>query len=58
MHYRLKMVQKLMESFDVDAALLACFSKFDPATLTVITTFDNADEQLESEKANLGIEQG
>ncbi len=52
------MVQKLMESFDVDAALLACFSKFDPATLTVITTFDNADEQLESEKANLGIEQG
>jgi hypothetical protein len=28
MGYRLTMVQKLMESFDVDAAL--CFSDFDP----------------------------
>jgi hypothetical protein len=34
MGYRLAMVQKLMESFDVNAALLACFSEFDPITLT------------------------
>jgi hypothetical protein len=33
MKYRLKMVQKLMESFDMDAALLAHFSAFDPATV-------------------------
>ncbi len=30
------MVQKLMGSFDVDAVLLACFSNFDSATLTVL----------------------
>jgi hypothetical protein len=47
MKYRLEMVQKLMESFDVDAVLLAHFSKFDPDTLTELTTFDNVDEQLE-----------
>jgi hypothetical protein len=58
MGYRLAMVQKLMESLDVDAALLARFSEFDPITLTVKTTFGNIDEQLDSVKANLGIDQG
>jgi hypothetical protein len=46
-----------MGSFVVDAALLACFSKFDLATLTVLNTFSNIDEQLESIEANLGINQ-
>jgi hypothetical protein len=58
MKYRLKMVQKLMESFDVDTALLAHFSTFDLVTIIVLTTFGNVDEQLESIKANLGINQG
>ncbi len=53
------MVQKLMESFNMDAALFACFSKFDLASLIVVlTTFSNIDEQLESVKADLGIDQG
>jgi hypothetical protein len=55
---RLEMVQKLMESFDVDAALLACFSEFNPATLIVKTTFRDVDEQLEGVKADLGIDEG
>ncbi len=58
MKYRLKMVQKVMESFDVDAALLACFSKFNLVSLTVPTTFGDVDEQLESVEGNLGINQG
>ncbi len=58
MKYRLEMVQKLMESFSMDAALLAHFSKFDPATLTVLTTFGSVDEQLESIEAALVIDQG
>jgi hypothetical protein len=58
MGYRLAMVQKLMESFDVNAALLACFPEFDPITLTVQTTFGDVDEQLDSVKANLRFNQG
>jgi hypothetical protein len=56
--YRLEMVQKLMESFDVDAALLACFFEFDYATLTVMTTFGDSNEQLYRVEANLGIDPG
>jgi hypothetical protein len=56
--YRLEMVCKLMESFDVHAALLACFSEFDSTTLTVRTTFGDSNEQLDSVEANLGIDQG
>jgi hypothetical protein len=56
--YRLEMVCKLMESFDVDATLLARFSKFDSITLTVMTTFCDSDKQLDSVEANLGIDQG
>jgi hypothetical protein len=52
------MVRKLMESFDIDAALLAQFLEFDPLTLTVMTTFGDVDEQLESVEADLGINQG
>ncbi len=40
-----------MESFDIDAALLAQFSEFDPLMLTVTTTFGSIE-------ANLGIDQG
>jgi hypothetical protein len=40
------MMQKLMESFNVDALLLSHFFKFDLVTLTVLTTFGNVDEQL------------
>jgi hypothetical protein len=58
MGYRLAMVQKLMESFDVNAALLACFSDFDLITFTVQTTFGDVNEQLDSIKADLGINQG
>jgi hypothetical protein len=58
MGYRLEMVQKLMESFDVNTALLARFSEFDPITLTVEATFGDVYKQLESTKANLGIDQG
>jgi hypothetical protein len=52
------MICKLMKIFDVDAALLACFSKFDSTTLTVMTTFGDSDEQLDSMEADLGIDQG
>jgi hypothetical protein len=52
------MVRKLMESFDVDAALLPRFSEFDPATLMVTATLGDVDEQLNSVEANLGIDQG
>jgi hypothetical protein len=52
------MVQKLMESFDVDEALLVRFTKFDPATLTLKTELGDVDEQLERVETNLGINQG
>jgi hypothetical protein len=52
------MVQKLTESFDVDAGLLVRFSKFNLITLIVLTTFGEVNEQLENIKANLGINQG
>jgi hypothetical protein len=52
------MVRKLMESFDVNAALLACFSEFNSTTITVRTTFGDSGEQLDSVEANLGIDQG
>jgi hypothetical protein len=58
MGYRLAMVQKLIESFDVNAALLACFPEFDPITLTVQTIFGDVNKQLDSVKADLGIVQG
>ncbi len=57
MGYRLEMVQKLMESLDIGAALLARFSDFDPSTLTVKTTLGDVDKQLDSAKANFGIDQ-
>ncbi len=56
--YRLEMVQKLMESFNVDEALLVQFTEFDPATLTLKTKFRDVDKQLEYVKTNLGIDQG
>jgi hypothetical protein len=58
MRYRLEMVQKLMASFDINAALLAQFSEFDSTTLTVITTFGDVNKQLESAEVHLGIDQG
>jgi hypothetical protein len=56
--YRLEMVQKWMESFDVDEALLVRFTKFDPETLTLKTGLGDIDKQLERDKTNLGINQG
>ncbi len=47
MGYRLEIVQRLMESFDISAALLARFSEFDPITLTVQTTFGDVNKQLD-----------
>jgi hypothetical protein len=47
--YRFKMVQKLMESFDLDAGLLVPFSKFNLVTLIVLTTFGEVNE-LEASK--------
>jgi hypothetical protein len=55
--YRLELVCKLIESFDVDATLLACFSEFNSTTLIVTTTFGDSDEQLDSVEVNLGIDQ-
>jgi hypothetical protein len=52
------MVQKLMESFDVDEVLLVRLTEFDPATLTLKTRFGDIDKQLERIKTNLGIDQG
>ena len=49
---------KLMESFDIDLALLARYSVFDPITLEVQTSLDEKDDQLESVEADLGINQG
>ena len=56
--YKLSMVQKLMESFDLDSALLAHFAVFDTATLTVQTEYGDTDEHLENIEADLGIHQG
>jgi hypothetical protein len=52
------MVQKLMESFDVDEALLVRFTKFNPATLTLKTGLGDIDKQLEHAETDLGINQG
>jgi hypothetical protein len=43
-----------MESFDIDTALLAIFSEFDPITLIVKTTSSKINEQLEWMEENLG----
>jgi hypothetical protein len=51
------MIKKLMESFDVDTAKLAGYSKFDVETLTVNTKFRNIDEQLDGIEVELGINQ-
>jgi hypothetical protein len=56
--YRLEMVQKLMESFNVDEALLVWFTEFDPATLTLKTGFGDVDKELERIETNLVIDQG
>ncbi len=56
--YRVEMVQKLMESFDVDAALLTRFAEFDRTTLIVTTPFADVDEHLEGIESELGIDQG
>ncbi len=56
MGYRLEMVQELMESFDINAALLVRFSEFDHITLTVRTTFGDIDEQFDSVEADLRID--
>jgi hypothetical protein len=58
MGYRLAVVQKLIESFEVYTALLAPFSEFDPIILTVKTTFGNVNKQWDIIKADLGIDQG
>ncbi len=58
MGYRLAMVKKLMESFDVDAALLARFFEFDPVTLTVQMTFGDGDKQFNSIEVGFRINQG
>ncbi len=47
-----------MESFDIDAALLARLSKFGPITLIVKSTFGNINEQMERVEEDLGIYQG
>jgi hypothetical protein len=52
------MVKKLMESFDVDAALLARFFEFDPVTLTVQMTFGDGDKQFNSIEVGFRINQG
>jgi hypothetical protein len=56
--YKVSMVQKLMESFDTDAAHLSRFSVFDPVTLEVQTGFGYDNELLEGVEADLGINQG
>ena len=56
--YKLRMVRKLMESFDMDSALLARYSVFDILTLAVETEYGETDKQLENMEAVLGIDQG
>jgi hypothetical protein len=53
--YKVGMVQKLMESFDIDSALAACFSVFGPVTLLVQMGFSDEDKLLEGVEADLGI---
>jgi hypothetical protein len=50
------MIEKLMESFDMDAAKLAGLSEFDVATLTIHTQFGDIDEQIDGIEAKLGID--
>jgi hypothetical protein len=56
--YKVGMVRKLMESFDIDSVLLAHFSIFDPMTLLVQLGFGDKDKLLEGVEADLGINQG
>jgi hypothetical protein len=56
--YKVGMITKLMESFTIDAAALAEFLVFDPATLEIQTGLDDKDDFLESVEADLGIDQG
>jgi hypothetical protein len=51
------MIKNLMESFDIDAAKLAGYSKFDVETLTVDSKFGNVDKQLDRIEVELGINQ-
>ena len=44
-----------MESFDIDAALLAQFSTFDPLTLTVESEFGDNDNYIEENEAEFGL---
>jgi hypothetical protein len=45
------MIQKLMESFDIDVAKLAGYSEFDANTLTV-TKYGDVEDQLDDLEAN------
>jgi hypothetical protein len=49
------MIKKLVESFDIDAAKLAGFFKFDIETLMVHTKFGDVDKQLDGIEVKLGI---
>jgi hypothetical protein len=51
------MIQKLMESFDIDASKLAGFSTFDVGTLTVMTKYRDVDGQLDDLEAGFEIDQ-
>ncbi len=55
--YKLGMIQKLMESFDIDASKLAGYSTFDVNTLTVMTKYGDVDRQLDNLEAGFGIDQ-
>ena len=48
------MIKKLMESFDIAAALLVHFLVFNVSTLTVQTEFGDVDERLDSIESDLG----
>jgi hypothetical protein len=51
------MIKKLMENFDINAAKLAGYSKFDVETLTVDTRFGDVDKHLDGIEVKLGINQ-
>ncbi len=51
------MIQKLMESFDIDVAKLAGYSEFDVNMLTVITKYSDVYNQLDDLEANFEINQ-
>jgi hypothetical protein len=55
--YKHGMIKKLMESFDIDAAKLAGYSKVEVETLIVDTKFGNVDKQLDGIEVELGINQ-